>query len=110
MTTATKRSKRGGGQLGRTAVVTIRLDPKLRYLVELAARQQRRTVSALIEWVLAQQVPQLPIDEHTTIGEVTDILWNVKDDIRFTQLATQYPHLLTYDEQCLWEAHKQINS
>ena len=41
---------RGGSKLNRTETVTIRLDPKLRYLTELAARKQRRTVSSFIEW------------------------------------------------------------
>ena len=35
--------KSGGGKLSRSETVTVRLDPKLRYLAELAARIHRRT-------------------------------------------------------------------
>lgn len=33
-------------------VVTIRLDKKLRFLLELAARSRRLTISAYIQWIL----------------------------------------------------------
>ena len=38
--------KAGGGKLSRSETVTVRLDPKLRYLAELAARIHRRTLSS----------------------------------------------------------------
>ena len=48
MATENPESKRkgGGGKLARSETVTVRLDPKLRYLAELAARIQRRSVSS----------------------------------------------------------------
>ena len=42
-------AKGGGAKLSRSETVTVRLDPKLRYLAELGARSQRRTVSSFIE-------------------------------------------------------------
>jgi hypothetical protein len=44
--------KGGGGKLSRSETVTVRLDPKLRYLAELAARLHRRTLSSYIEWAI----------------------------------------------------------
>ena len=51
---AEEKRKGGGGKLARSETVTVRLDPKLRYLAELAARKQRRTVSSFIEWAVEQ--------------------------------------------------------
>ena len=36
----------------KSEVVTVRLDPKLKYVAELAARRQRRTLSSYIEWAI----------------------------------------------------------
>ena len=44
--------KGGGGKLARSETVTVRLDPKLRYLAELAARLHRCTLSSYIEWAI----------------------------------------------------------
>ena len=46
----------GGGKLARTETVTVRLDPKLRYLAELAARVHRRTLSSYIEWAIKESL------------------------------------------------------
>ena len=46
--------KGGGGKLSRSETVTVRLDPKLRYLAELAARLHRRTLSSYIEWSIKE--------------------------------------------------------
>ena len=43
----------------KTEIVTVRLEPKMRYLVMLAARVQRRTVSSFVENAVADFVEQL---------------------------------------------------
>jgi hypothetical protein len=51
-----------GGKLGRSATVTVRLDPKTRYLAELMARKQRRTLSSFVEWAVEQTLGQVSFD------------------------------------------------
>src|SRR5262245_41499414 len=92
-----------GGKLGRSEVITVRLDPKLRYFVELAARKQRRTVSSFVEWALDKQTGQVKLDDLLTINEEVNHLWDVDEADRFAKLAFNYPHLLTHDEQRLWK-------
>ena len=46
--------KGGGGKLSRSETVTVRLDPRLRYLAELAARLHRRTLSSYVEWEIGR--------------------------------------------------------
>jgi len=110
MATADKR-KIGGGKLTRSETVTVRLDPKLRYLAELAARKQRRTLSSYIEWALEESLNRVIIDEDKTFGgeanktvaDVATKLWDVDEPDRFAKLAIQYPDMLTHEEQALWK-------
>lgn len=107
---ADKKSKSGGGKLSRSETVTVRLDPKLRYLAELAARKQRRTVSSFIEWAIEDALKRVSISEdqnsERTIHDEALTLWDVDDADRFAKLALNFPELLTHDEQVLWKLVK----
>lgn len=104
--------KGGGGKLSRSETVTVRLDPKLRYLAELAARLHRRTLSSYIEWsikasldteiVRPTNLTSLMASDHT-IGNEAEYLWDVDDADRFAKLALRYPHLLSHEEQVRWK-------
>ena len=97
--------RKGGGKLSRSETVTVRLDPKLRYLAELAARRQRRTVSSYIEWAIEESFKHfsLDLDGPRVLADETETLWDVDDADRFVRLALHHPDLLTHDEQVLWK-------
>ena len=102
--------KVGGGKLARSETVTVRLDPKLRYLAELAALKQRRTVSSFIEWAIEDSLSRVYLqeggygnDSATSVADVSAKLWDVDDADRFAKLAMTYPDLLTHDEQKRWK-------
>src|SRR5215467_4773736 len=97
------RPRGGGSKLNRTETVTIRLDPKLRYLTELAARKQRRTVSSFIEWAIEQALSHVELDDEKTVAQEAGILWDTDEAYRVSKLGLRYPALLTYDEQVLWK-------
>jgi len=92
--------------------VTVRLDPKLRYLAELAARSHRRTLSSWIEWSIKASVDQelLPPSEATSVSEslgaASKFLWDVDESGRLAQLALHFPSLLTFEEQVIWKLIK----
>jgi len=102
----------GGSKLSRTQTVTVRFDPKLRYLADLAARKQRRTVSSFIEWVVQESLGDIYLQENNgtgrevTIADEAEGLWDVDDSERFVRLALAYPELLTHEEQLLWRVLK----
>lgn len=105
MATQEKR-KGGGGKLSRTETVTVRLDPKLRYLAELASRKQRRTLSSFIEWAVQDSLERIWLresDSTSSIADETNRLWDVDDADRFAKLALRYPDMLTHDEQVRWK-------
>ncbi len=116
-----ERGKRSGGgpKTARSEIVTIRLDPRLRYLAEVAARRQRRTLSGFIEWAIEAALEQVELQERigivddagqpnfqfrkVTVASDAESLWDVEEADRFVKLAGRYPELLTHDEQVLWK-------
>jgi len=100
----------GGGKLSRSETVTVRLDPKLRYLATLAARKQRRTLSSFIEWAVEEALKRVQIveapDPKTVIDEGEN-LWDVDEPDRFVKLAQHFPELLTFEEQSLWKSIRE---
>lgn len=100
-----------GGKLNRSETVSVRLDPKLRYLADLAARKQRRTVSSFIEWAVEQSLREVKLyigsgyqDDHdVSVDDEANNLWDVDESERFVKLAIKYPELLTHQEQEIWK-------
>ena len=110
MTEKDKR-KSGGAKLSRSETVTVRLDPKLRYLAELAGLKHRRTLSSFIEWAIEDTLGRIKLregsgfgnDEGSTIADEAEHLWDVDESDRFAKLALRYPELLTHEEQKRWK-------
>lgn len=105
-----KKSK-GGSKLSRSEITTVRLDPKLRYLAELAARKQRRTLSSFIEWAIEDSLDRFNLREwdsgNITLFSQAEILWDVDESDRLAKLALNFPELLTHDEQIIWKLIKE---
>jgi hypothetical protein len=103
----------GGSKLNRSETVTMRLDPKLRYLTELAARQHRRTVSSFIEWAIERQLDHVILFEDydfhdrstskVSLADEAQKLWDIDEPDRIAKLALHYPELLSYEEQVIWK-------
>jgi len=110
---AKKTEKKGGGELNRTQTVTIRLDPKLRYLTDLAARSQRRTTSGFIEWAIETALKEVGVYSEITrdsvsLSDIKDSLWDVDEPHRFLKLAIEFPNLLNHHEQVLWQCLAKV--
>jgi len=101
--TEQEKRKGGGGKLSRSETVTVRLGPKQRYLAELAARKQRRTLSSFIEWAIEEALSTVHLDQNTSIADLSGQLWDVDEPDRFAKLAVKYEYLLTHEEQVLWK-------
>ena len=100
-------TKGGGGKLNRTQTVTLRLDPKLRYLTDLAARNQRRTTSGFIEWAIENSLKNVGVYQESgdsvSLADIGNYLWDVDESDRFLKLAIGFPTLLTHEEQVIWK-------
>jgi hypothetical protein len=111
-------ARAGGAKLNRTETVTVRLDPKLSYLCELASRAQRRTKSSFVEWAVAEAIKNVELPEvlefedfdvsrTVTVSEKSAELWEVDEADRLVALALIAPALLTHDEQLIWKLIKE---
>lgn len=112
---AAQKATRDGRGGRKSEVITIRLDPRLKYLAELAARRQRRPLSSYVEWAIEQSLSQvhpsydnsdLYEGQPATFADVASYLWDVDESDRFACLAFQYPELLTHEEQVVWKLIK----
>jgi hypothetical protein len=85
----------------KSASITVRLDPKLKYGLEILARKQYRNLSSLVEWALNKALND-PNDGLPFLNEI----WDFDETDRFINLANHSPELLTFDEQKLWRLLK----
>jgi hypothetical protein len=100
MTEKKRKSKAGAP---RTEVFAMRFDPKLKYLAEIAARRQRRSLANFVEWAIDKAIGEVPIREDgPAIADLAMKLWALDEPTRLINLATNYQELLTYDEQLIW--------
>ena len=105
-----------GGKLGRSTTLTVRLDPKLRYLADLAARKQRRTLSSFSEWAIQEALREVQLSDSpatdaaksVNVLDEADQLWDVDEADRFAKLAFRYPELLNHEEQVLWKLIREL--
>ncbi|OYQ70551.1 hypothetical protein B9T13_04640 [Wohlfahrtiimonas chitiniclastica] len=90
----------------RREATSIRFDPKLKYLLEIAARVQRRNLTNYIEWAVEESLKQVRVSDHNSIADISENLWDIDESHRFLYLAAFYPELLTYEEQEVFKVIK----
>lgn len=91
----------------KTDALSIRIDPRLRFGLELLARKQRRSVTGVVEWSIDQALGTEAAEyrsngEPVTFTEVVKAIWNPNEVERLAGLATTFPDLMTYDETRMW--------
>jgi len=98
----------------RTETIGFRLEPKLRFAAELAARKQRRSLSNFIEWAVEEAVKNVTLETYEsydlsdprteeTAYDAINSIWDVDEADRFAKLALKYPILLDHEEEVLWK-------
>lgn len=91
----------------RSETVTVRLNPRIHYLAELAARYQQRTLSGFIEWAVTRALtPEVMQDDEHDVSEPRPLwmegMWDVDEADRFYLLGSR-PDLMTIEQQALWK-------
>jgi len=77
--------------VNKTEVVTLRLDPRTKFGLELLAKKQYRTLSSVVEWSINNAL-------STEIPDI-DFIWDVSEVDRFLNMVKRAPTLLNYEEQ-----------
>lgn len=101
----TKRAR--GAKTMRTETISVRMEPKLRYLAEIAARTHRRSLSSFVEWAVEDALSRAQFRAEQSVAQAADSIWDVDEPDRFVKLALYAPRLLNYDEQRLWKAIRE---
>lgn len=93
----------------KTEVLSIRIDPRVKYGLELLSRLQRRSTTGVVEWAIQSAFQSEifePANEYrgeTRLEEVMDELWHINDIERIVALALRKEQLLTYEESRIWK-------
>lgn len=105
---ATERAK-GAKSAPRTELVTVRFDPETKYLMDLAARAQHRSLANFVEWAVEESFRNVAVyadretGSTTTIADVRGQLWDPIEPDRLCILGSMFPHLLNHEEQKVWK-------
>lgn len=88
----------------RKELTSLRLEPQVKYLAEIASRVQRRSLTNYIEWAIEECLKQTPIRPNDQpVADLMLELWDVNEPERLIKLASIAPELLTYDEQLIFK-------
>ncbi|WP_443690687.1 hypothetical protein [Pseudomonas sp.] len=86
--------------------VSLRIDPKIKFAIELLAREQKRSITGVIEWAVMQalqgQIVRTPSGNEITMLELMDLTWSPDEAERVTMLGIFSPHTLNHEETCIW--------
>lgn len=94
-----------------TVSVSLRIDPRTKYLVDLLARDQKRTITGVIEWAIERSADQYGFGNggfghEPSFLDMLNQLWSTDEALRVVRLALARPDLLDYDELRVWETIK----
>ena len=107
----TQKEVKSGSKLNRSETISIRLDPKLNYLCEIAARIHKKTKSSFIEWAIGNSMKEVFTESNTgdTYGILETNLWETNEAERLARLAVGYTNLLDYEGSLIWEIVRTHN-
>lgn len=84
----------------RTETLSIRLSPQAEWMIEIAARIQRRTVSAFVSTAAESYASSLTFHQGgPTVGTAMQFLWDTDRSERIYKLAQFDRSLITFDEE-----------
>jgi predicted transcriptional regulator len=100
----------------KTEALTLRLDPKVRFLIDLIARQKRQSITGVIESAIELYATNYSVkaglwDEelqddsvkHHSLYKICNEVYSTDDSFRFMMLYWVCPQLLSYEEKRLSE-------
>ncbi|WP_439856201.1 hypothetical protein [Pseudomonas yamanorum] len=80
------------GRTTKTEPIGVRVSPRMRYLMELMGRNQRRSLTAVIE----AAVESYATEAESTLAAHT---WSTDEGERLLNLYKKAPHLCSFDEE-----------
>lgn len=91
---------------GKTEVITLRLNTKVKFGLELAARLGNRSVAQTVEMSIANLLygkdGELPRYKDEVISSLIERLWSPHRGQRLLKMVLYAPDLLSPDEELVW--------
>lgn len=100
----------------KTEALTLRLDPKVRFLIDLIARQKRQSITGVIESAIEVYATNFYIEaelwdeateedtkQEVSLYKLSKEIYSTDDSFRFMMLVWTCPRLLSYEEVRLKE-------
>lgn len=96
----------------KTGVISVRVDPKLRYGLDLAARQQHISVSdAVVQAVAAYLASKGLMDKQEDKNlPLLDLIWDESESKRIVNLAQKLPSLASREDIMLFSLFKDMEN
>ena len=91
----------------KTQAVSVRVDPVVKYALDLMSRAQRRSVSSVIEWAIVEASKktspgELFDMEIDSVKGLADKTYSPNELERIVRLGMLAPDLLDFDERRIW--------
>lgn len=101
---ATKKKTTGAVVQRKGEPLSIRIDPKVRYGLELLARRQRRSVTGVVEWSIVEAFRNETISDDLGNDVSFEValektLWALNEPERLLRLYFGFQSLMTFDEE-----------
>lgn len=85
---------------GKTETLTIRLDPKTRFVLEYLSRLKGQTITTVVERAIVAAAAQETLPDREYGGTLTwDDFWDVSDGVRAINLAKRREFFPTFEEE-----------
>jgi hypothetical protein len=101
----------------KTETLTLRLDPKVKLMIELISRIRRQSITGVVEAAIEEIAFDLDAPFVTggeahpmSLGSTISEIWSTDESERFINLCFYLPSLITYEEQRLLETIKASQS
>ncbi len=89
-----------GGKPGKSETLTIRLDPKTRFILEYLSRLKGQTITTVVERAIVTAAEQETIHDYSHGGELGwRDFWNVSDGVRALTMAAERGFFPNYEEE-----------
>lgn len=111
--TGTRNDKVSLASRGKSEVISMRIDPKAKFGLDLFARMTGQTAAQVAERAIhhflqtatlkpASVAPEEEPLEKGSYRDVFNTLWSPHCGERFMRMVLEHPKLLTYGEECAW--------
>ena len=96
------RPKKSGGKLGRIEIIQTRISPRLRFMSELVATSERRTLSSLTDWALEEYLQNKFVivkGSRIAASQFVESVWDDLPVLRFINVFMLDVDLLCQEER-----------